>query len=85
MQRHRADPEGCPTVEYHSVEISGFFKKYIFIICSFRFLPPSVYKVVIKSSKEEGSFVKYDAVLLEPYKLGENAGPVGFERAPFIY
>ncbi|XP_015685208.1 complement C5 [Protobothrops mucrosquamatus] len=29
-----------------------------------------VYKVVIKSSKEEGSFVKYNAVLLEPYKLG---------------
>ncbi|XP_026568244.1 complement C5 [Pseudonaja textilis] len=29
-----------------------------------------VYKVVIKSSKEEGSFVKYHAVLLEPYKLG---------------
>ncbi|ETE63363.1 Complement C5, partial [Ophiophagus hannah] len=28
-----------------------------------------VYKVVIKSSKEEGSFVKYHAVLLEPYKL----------------
>ncbi|XP_070812032.1 complement C5 [Pituophis catenifer annectens] len=29
-----------------------------------------VYKVVIKSSKEEGSFVRYHAVLLEPYKLG---------------
>ncbi|XP_063172563.1 complement C5 [Candoia aspera] len=29
-----------------------------------------VYKVIIKSSKEEGSFVKYNAVLLEPYKLG---------------
>ncbi|XP_013917739.1 PREDICTED: complement C5-like [Thamnophis sirtalis] len=29
-----------------------------------------VYKVVIKSSKEEGSFVRYQAVLLEPYKLG---------------
>ncbi|KAK9392405.1 complement C5 [Crotalus adamanteus] len=29
-----------------------------------------VYKVVIKSSKEEGSFVKYNAILLEPYKLG---------------
>ncbi|KAL7980965.1 hypothetical protein Chor_002119 [Crotalus horridus] len=28
-----------------------------------------VYKVVIKSSKEEGSFVKYNAILLEPYKL----------------
>ncbi|XP_070614673.1 complement C5 [Erythrolamprus reginae] len=29
-----------------------------------------VYKVLIKSSKEEGSFVRYQAVLLEPYKLG---------------
>ncbi|XP_058015546.1 complement C5 [Ahaetulla prasina] len=29
-----------------------------------------VYKVAIKSSKEEGSFVRYHAVLLEPYKLG---------------
>ncbi|XP_025028061.1 complement C5 [Python bivittatus] len=29
-----------------------------------------VYKVIIKSSKEEGSFVKYNAILLEPYKLG---------------